>query len=490
MLSHRALSAFALFVLAAPAAANPPPSPEPNIWLSELNLDEAPGDLRETLTSEGLREALLGALDGGPLQSVHVGDVLFPSDDREEARFLLGARLDGWKEESSAGCEAVVYWELYDHGAATVVYTGNTRGVANEYEDADCLRGALIDATHKLAQRPALLAAVGRPLRPPPDWEAPLGVASCAQAPEALPAGLPHALAATVTLKGENGSGSGVFLSTDGFVATAAHVVADNPELMAITAEGLGLPAVVVRLDRAFDVALVKVEGEGFSCLPMAAALPAVGAEIYGIGSPSGEALATTATRGIVSGTRTWGERVFLQTDASISPGASGGPLLRPDGQVVAIISWKLAGGALEGLGFGVPVSTLTERLGVSQGGAHSAALVADARVEATPRVVDLSVEQETAARAEVARASAPRSSGGGGGRALFGGTLLVGGALYTLWAADNAETAPGLQLGLGVASTLTGALILFSPTGRDTGAQVGLSGGPGTLHLSLHGAF
>ena len=63
-------------------------------------------------------------------------------------------------------------------------------------------------------------------------------------------------------------------------------------------------------------------------------------------------------------------DRTWLQTDAPINPGNSGGPLLSEHGDVVGIVTWKVAGGSVEGIGFAVPIGEALASLGLDAGGA------------------------------------------------------------------------------------------------------------------------
>ena len=86
--------------------------------------------------------------------------------------------------------------------------------------------------------------------------------------------------------------------------------------------------------------------------------LPEVGSDVYVIGHPVG--LGWTVTRGVVSATRKAGEAgptPLIQTDAAISPGNSGGPLLDRDGRLLGVVSSKLAGPGIESVGFAIPAT-------------------------------------------------------------------------------------------------------------------------------------
>ncbi|MDP6438634.1 MAG: trypsin-like peptidase domain-containing protein, partial [Candidatus Brocadiia bacterium] len=97
--------------------------------------------------------------------------------------------------------------------------------------------------------------------------------------------------------------------------------------------------------------------------------VPEVGTAVLAIGAPEGPAgkdLPFTVTKGIVSALREWQGTHYLQTDAALNHGNSGGPILSPDGKVVAIVSWKIAAPDVEGLSFGVPIYAIADRLAIS----------------------------------------------------------------------------------------------------------------------------
>jgi serine protease Do len=157
------------------------------------------------------------------------------------------------------------------------------------------------------------------------------------------------------------GLGSGVLVSEDGYVLTAAHVVNDAAEIMVEFIDGQEIPARIERLANQADVALIKLQklpanpnvaiiGESDSVK--------VGDPVFVIGAPMG--LSYSLTSGIISArhnmhkmTNTFVEAEFFQTDASINTGNSGGPVFNMQGEVVAIASAILSrSGGFEGIGF------------------------------------------------------------------------------------------------------------------------------------------
>ena len=139
---------------------------------------------------------------------------------------------------------------------------------------------------------------------------------------------------------------------------------------MTVTGEkmksGIELEADVVRIDEAQDIALIKVDGKGYPYLvPETEMVPVVGTEIYAIGAPFSESLAFSVTKGVISGLRESEGISYIQTDASLNPGNSGGPLLTSTGKIIGIVSWKISAPGFEGLSFGVPITSIESRLGI-----------------------------------------------------------------------------------------------------------------------------
>jgi S1-C subfamily serine protease/AAA+ superfamily predicted ATPase len=143
--------------------------------------------------------------------------------------------------------------------------------------------------------------------------------------------------AAVVTIKLENGTGSGFFISKDGYLLTNQHVVEDNKFVSIKLTTGREMPGEVLRSHKARDVALIKVNESSMSALALQLDPPDVAAEVYAVGSPRGEQHATTITKGIVSAYRTVNDLQLIQSDAAIHGGSSGGAMVDRFGNVVAV---------------------------------------------------------------------------------------------------------------------------------------------------------
>ena len=163
----------------------------------------------------------------------------------------------------------------------------------------------------------------------------------------------------------QRGAGSGFLISGDGYVVTNNHVVEGASDVVVSLADGRQFPARVIGRDPPTDLAVVKVDGRDLPYVSFArSALPQVGDWVVAVGNPFG--LGGTATAGIVSAQgREIGETYvgYLQIDAPINAGNSGGPSFDLQGRVVGVNSaiFSPSGGSV-GIGFAIP-SDLAERV-------------------------------------------------------------------------------------------------------------------------------
>ena len=154
------------------------------------------------------------------------------------------------------------------------------------------------------------------------------------------------------------GQGSGFLISADGYVMTNHHVVEGADEITVTLPDKREFKGRVVGSDQRSDVALVKIEGSGLPTSKIGdPARLKVGEWVIAIGSPFG--LQNTVTAGIVSAKgRETGELLpFIQTDAAVNPGNSGGPLINMRGEVVGVNSQIFTtSGAYAGISFAIPI--------------------------------------------------------------------------------------------------------------------------------------
>lgn len=166
-----------------------------------------------------------------------------------------------------------------------------------------------------------------------------------------------------------NGLGSGVILSTDGYIVTNNHVIEGADRLEVVLNDNRTLEATLVGTDPLTDIALIKIEADDLHVIPMGDSdLMRVGEWVLAVGNPFG--LTSTVTAGIVSAKARSisnltpgsgeGRRIesYIQTDAAINPGNSGGALVNLDGQLIGINTAIFSQtGNYSGSSFAVPTS-------------------------------------------------------------------------------------------------------------------------------------
>ena len=160
-----------------------------------------------------------------------------------------------------------------------------------------------------------------------------------------------------------SGLGSGAFIRSDGYIVTNNHVVEDASELRVLLFDGRELTAELVGTDPFSDLAVIKVDGDDFPTIPFGESGEVrVGQWVLAIGSPLNEELSNTVTSGIISSLgRYQGNNNsisnYIQTDAAVNPGNSGGPLVNLRGEIVGINSAiATRTGTFNGISFAIPV--------------------------------------------------------------------------------------------------------------------------------------
>lgn len=166
---------------------------------------------------------------------------------------------------------------------------------------------------------------------------------------------MPLLQSAVATVFSGAGSGSAWLLAADGHWLTNRHVVGDAKYVKLKLANGRELLGEVLRSDARRDVALLKSEAVALSAFEVAEQEPTTGTEVYAIGSPLGEKLEGTVTRGIVSSLREFEQRRYLQSDVKVLPGSSGGPLVDGRGALVGMTAGGI-GGIATGMNLFIPV--------------------------------------------------------------------------------------------------------------------------------------
>lgn len=164
--------------------------------------------------------------------------------------------------------------------------------------------------------------------------------------------------------------GSGIIISSDGYVITNSHVIGNSKTaylIQVVTSDGKAYDAGVVGFDSRTDLALLKMDG----AKNLKAATfgnsdkTKIGEDIIVVGNPGGLDYQNTTTKGVVSALNREVSSTsmvkYIQTDAAINPGNSGGPLVNIYGQVIGVATSKIVSEKYEGMGFAIPSSTVKQ---------------------------------------------------------------------------------------------------------------------------------
>ena len=163
----------------------------------------------------------------------------------------------------------------------------------------------------------------------------------------------------------ESGAGSGVIISSDGYILTCAHVV-DGASTITVTIGDTDYTATLVGEDTTSDIAVIKIDANGLTPATVGNSDGLkVGQSVMAVGNPLGE-LGGTVTGGMISalnrsvtiqGSSSVNTMSLIQMDASVSPGNSGGGLFNMNGELIGIVNAKSSSSDAEGLGFAIPIN-------------------------------------------------------------------------------------------------------------------------------------
>lgn len=162
-------------------------------------------------------------------------------------------------------------------------------------------------------------------------------------------------------------TGSGIIMTSDGYIITNQHVVADASNVMVVFEDGKESPATIIGQDKKSDLAVLKIEDKNLPAAEFGNSDNLeVGESVIAIGNPLGLELFGTSTGGMISAINrdiTIEDRVLtlIQTDASVNEGNSGGALINLYGQVIGINSAKISGTGVSGLSFAIPINGAKE---------------------------------------------------------------------------------------------------------------------------------
>jgi S1-C subfamily serine protease len=289
-----------------------------------------------------------------------------------------GGGAEGW-------IHLKIDWALYSEKAKRVVFQQTTEGLGrSKSKTPDLPNQAMAMAVENLLAAPGLMAALkALPPAAPAAAAAASATADGAAAPAAagalrlagaatLPGGAQknqaRLRAAVVTLETAQGSGSGFYIDREGYLLTNFHVVNGAKFVKVKMNNGDKLVAEVLKVSERDDVALLKSVAVEVDPLSIRADTLDVGEEVYAIGTPLG-VLTSTMTRGVLSADRVIQGQRQLQSDAAVTFGSSGGPLLDGEGRVIGLTKGGMRGE--KGFNFFIPVQDALRALDVAVSGAR-----------------------------------------------------------------------------------------------------------------------
>lgn len=161
-----------------------------------------------------------------------------------------------------------------------------------------------------------------------------------------------NVIKSVVTVRTDISQGSGFIIADEGYIVTNAHVMEGARAAGIITYDGILHPVSEVGQDDTMDIALLKISGANYTPLTLQDSDTVhIGQKVIAIGNPLG--LQFSVSEGIISGVNRKGANgleAYIQTDAALNPGNSGGPLIDINGKVVGINNFKIGGS--ENIGF------------------------------------------------------------------------------------------------------------------------------------------
>lgn len=328
------------------------------------------------LSNEDLVDVFREELEANGWPVVGSTEDLFSGYDVSGAEVLVAARVTdlqaevcaplsgygNWDVKGSMRME--VEWQVYSPARRTLIGKISTQGSSKLDKASDdgsyaMLQESFSVAANNLIASQEFLALVERSsgLIAGPDTSAGLLIDNKAQNYVTLEAAIAAVKKATITVRTASGHGSGFAVGDGSYVITNSHVVGDAQNVTLVTDGGIEVDGRVVAVSKERDSALIRTDALRFPSVHLNTNLPESGTRVYAIGTPFLEDLSGSVTSGIVSGTRMMDGYLWLQSDAAISPGNSGGPLMNAEGSVVGIsTAGYQAGGTQTGLNLFIPI--------------------------------------------------------------------------------------------------------------------------------------
>lgn len=281
--------------------------------------------------------------------------------------------MAGFGNFSSSKGEAFlkVEWQIYSKLDRSVVHTVTTEGAAKNDEavgggDTVAVLNAFAQASRNLLADSKFrdIVSKGGETIKETSYKSGDSIVISTGASKSLGNSPDEWASGVVTVFAGSGHGSG-FVISDNLIMTNHHVVGESNSVAVKFNNGLQVVGKVIASNSGRDVAIVKVDATLPKHFKLSRVVPAVGSDVYAIGSPLDEKLHSTITRGIISGVREENKKMLIQSDVNIRPGNSGGPLVDKSGSVVGIAVLGLVVNRVgQGINFFIPIDDALKSLG------------------------------------------------------------------------------------------------------------------------------
>ena len=340
---------------------------------------------RLNIDSDEFTEAFKEELEKFSFKTVGDGNALFEDPSSWKSEILVAGLvkdlksnvcfpLAGFGNFSSSKGEAFikVEWQIYSKLDRSVVHAVTTEGAFKSTEtqeggiDPIVLNAFAQSARNLLADEKfrSIVVRGGETVKQT-TFKTVDGVVITPGKSKAFDARTEDWIDGVVTVFAGRGHGSG-FAIGENLLLTNHHVVGDSNKVVVKMGSGFEVKGEVIAHNSGLDVAVVRLDASLPKHFRLQRSLPAVGTDVYALGSPVSDQLRASLTRGVVSGIRNEVGKTLIQSDVNVLKGSSGGPLLNKDGEAIGItVSGLMVNGAAQGINFFIPIKDALDSMGV-----------------------------------------------------------------------------------------------------------------------------